>query len=337
MVTLNDEVETEGIVTRDELLAMGCEEIMSPRGRKGYVVEGVVFAVMCTKCSTVKHENKFTRNKRGFCNVSVHCKECRRKYREETRDRISAYNREYQEENPCYWKEYYERNPGYWKEKSREYREMYPDYQKEKTREFSRKNPGYFAEKSREFHRRNPGYFAEKSRRFIEKNPDYYYKRRKENKGMYRLYRQRRRARVTALPYDITDEQLTEINSYFYNTCALSEGTTDLHDDHVIPLSVGHGGTTYGNLILLSAELNLSKQAQHIFEWFSANRVRFGLSQRKFDELIAYLADANEMTTQEYRKYVDWCFDNPRVICETTGELVFKDGAINERTTKGRR
>lgn len=144
----------------------------------------------------------------------------------------------------------------------------------------------------------------------------------------------RRRNLLAQLPKSITPEQLTEINARFHNSCALSEVQTDIHADHAIPVSIGHGGTEYGNMIPLNGRLNSSKHNAHLYEWFDANHERLGLSQTKFDTLITHLADVNEMTPTEYRKYTDWCFDNPREICEETGGLVFIGGEINERTRK---
>lgn len=93
-------------------------------------------------------------------------------------------------------------------------------------------------------------------------------------------------------------------------------GESVYHLDHVIPLTAGHGGTTYENIVPLRADLNISKHNACIFKWFADNRERFDLSQRKFDELIEYLADINEVTTKEYEEFVYWCHDNPRTVEE---------------------
>lgn len=211
---------------------------------------------------------------------------------------------------------------------NRKYRQENPEKEAERKRKWRQENPEKATESNRKSARKwrqdNREKELERKRKWREANPEYHSeyhseynrKHRENNPDMHLLKDQRRRARKLALPYDLTADQQVDINATFGNACALTGDTLDIHADHVIPLSIGHGGTTYGNMIPLSAELNLSKRASHIFEWFEANRNRFNLSQRKFDALIEYLAQVNEMTTREYRAYVDWCFDNPRDVGE---------------------
>lgn len=255
-----------GIVTRDELLAMGCEEVVAKRGRKAYVIGEEVIAIDCIGCNSLKYRSDFGRHKSHFLGVNSRCKVCER-------------------------------------ERRRKYCEDFPEKKAEYNRKWCEANPEKKAVSDRKWREANSGEMAEYKRNHRQDNPQ-----------MYLLYDQRRRARKLVLPDDLTIGQQDAIFATYNGTCALTGEPTDLHLDHVIPISVGHGGTTYGNMIPLRADLNLSKNASQIFEWFDANRERFNLSQRKFDELIEYLAQINEMTTQEYRAYVDWCFDNPRDI-----------------------
>jgi hypothetical protein len=143
-----------------------------------------------------------------------------------------------------------------------------------------------------------------------QKNHNYFINNRE--KALVRNHR--RLATKKNLPSLLTTQNLTEIYNYF-GGCALT-GDKIIHLDHVIPLSVGRGGTIYGNVIPLRADLNISKSDNNIFEWFEANRQRFELSQERFDNLIAYLASANAMTIEEYRDHVYWCHANPRNIDE---------------------
>ena len=317
-----------GIVTRDELLAMGCEEVVSQRGRRAFVIGEEVIAIDCTECNSLKVRSNFGRHNSKFLGVNSSCKECirernrkwrqdnpekatessrksARKYYEDNREKELERARKWAEANPEYRRKYYEDNREKELESARKWRQDNPEKATESNRKSARKyrqeNPEYW----RKYYEDNREKVLEYQRKHYEANPE-----------MYLLKDQRRRARKLALPYDLTAEQQADINATFGNACALTGEPIDLHLDHVIPISVGHGGTTYGNMIPLSATLNTSKNASHLFEWFEANRERFNLSQRKFDELIEYLAQVNEMTTQEYRAYVDWCFDNPRDVGE---------------------
>jgi hypothetical protein len=122
-----------------------------------------------------------------------------------------------------------------------------------------------------------------------------------------------RRAMKKNLPDNLTAVQI-ETMLEFFEGCALTGKQKNLHLDHVIPLSIGHGGTTAENIVALIDFLNLSKHDGNLFEWFKENKQRFDLSQDKFDTLIDYLAELNEMTHAEYRDYVYWCHENPRTV-----------------------
>lgn len=305
-----NEGDAEGIVTRDELLAMGCEEFQARSGgRKGYVKGGKVVALECSTCLVIHVSDGYAGKTRGFMGKAARCKKCDRRWREENREEISGY---------------YKENREFILERGRKYRANNNEVVRERDRKYREGNSEKVRGWRREYYWENRGRLLEEARRArIDGGSQKY------NRERNKLRVIRRRARETALSDDLTPEQLTEINAYFYSICALSAEPTDLHTDHVIPISIGHGGTTRGNVIPLSATLNQSKSNAHIFEWFDLNRERFNLPQRKFDGLITYLSDANDMTPQEYRSYVDWCFDNPRVIDEASGELVF----INEKGT----
>ena len=132
------------------------------------------------------------------------------------------------------------------------------------------------------------------------------------NRELHALSEQRRRTRKSKLPCNFTAKDLESLLRKFDNSCALTGRKDNLQIDHIIPLATGHGGTIYGNMAPLTGVLNSSKNDANIFEWFEANRRRFELSQDKFDRLIDFLAEANDMTVEEYRDYVYWCHKNPQ-------------------------
>lgn len=178
-------------------------------------------------------------------------------------------------------------------------------------------NPAKYIEGGRKSRKANSENVRERKRRYREANPEKVRenrrKHRESNRRQYVIREQRRRARKAALPDTLTQEQWEWVVTVFEGGCVLT-GSEDYILEHVVPISSGHGGTTIENIVPMCRELNSSKHNANIFEWFNANRVRFGLSQTKFDALISYLAEVNGMTAKEYRMYVDWCFDNPRDI-----------------------
>jgi hypothetical protein len=246
---------------------------------------GNIVAKNCTKCNEVKTLNDYQKHKSGLGGRESSCKRCKTGYYTENKaDFIKRY-----EDNKTHYndlmRKYYEDN----KEKITEYRHKYYAENKEaiseRYREYSKENREYLTELSRNWRRNNP-----------EKDT---------------LISERRRARKKSLPDDFTEAQMLETLDLF-GGCTLTGEVSELHWDHVIPLATGFGGTIFGNMIPLRSDLNLSKSDGNIFEWFERNKGRFNLSQSKFDKLVEWLASVNGMTTDEYRIFVDECFENRR-------------------------
>ena len=282
--------------------------------------DGEIAAKECTGCEVIKTANRFTKKKNRFGGLSSCCKSCVRKYRQENKESIAEVTRKYYQEN---------------KERIAEYTRKYRQENKESIAGYHRKryeeNRASIAEQKRKYHEKNRASILEKHRKYYEKNRasslEYHRKRRKENRSSIaeqkrKYYEEnphvriaahhRRRARKSLLPDTLTKEQLEEITDRFHGGCALTGYTEGIHLDHVIPLAIGHGGTTLQNMIPLRADLNISKQARCIFDWFYDVKDHFNLPQTKFDELIEYLADINGMTANKYEDYVRWCHDNQR-------------------------
>lgn len=164
-------------------------------------------------------------------------------------------------------------------------------------------------------------YLSENKERIKDRRRDYRERKREElaekekrwkteNKARVVLAEQRRRARKQALPNDLTNEQQAEILAYFNDACALTGEKLNRSWDHALPIASGHGGTTYGNMYPLRVDLNSSKCDSNLFEWFESNWRRFKLSRERFDKLVKYLADVNEMTVEEYTAYYNGCFED---------------------------
>lgn len=132
----------------------------------------------------------------------------------------------------------------------------------------------------------------------------------KNNPERVRAHKYNRRKRELAVVCDWNAEKERQMYSYFEYSCALTGDSENITLDHFIPLVTGKGGTTIENMIPLRADLNFSKNDSNPYEWFAANKERFKLSQRNFDAVVSYLAELNEMSTNEYRDYVYKCFDD---------------------------
>lgn len=121
----------------------------------------------------------------------------------------------------------------------------------------------------------------------------------------------RRQKRINALINDFTDDEKDELMYKFDGKCALTGKDVPIHMDHVIPVSIGHGGTTKSNMLPIWQRINSSKSNSNIFEWYKENGRRFEVCPDRFENAVAYLAELNGMTVDEYREYVYECHANP--------------------------
>lgn len=272
----------------------------------------------CTKCLLWKELDSYSRDKKGTGGRVAKCKECETDYyhhnKEIVIERVKNWYKENKEHKCKYDKEYRQRNSDklragkkkwYFKnhEAELEKRTLYRQENKEYLKQWRIDNSEYF----REWHKINKHIINFRKKEKRKTDPSFLMRERASS--------QRRRARVRRLPSTLSKEEILKLELTFDNRCVLT-GDMNVHLDHVIPLATGHGGTIYGNIIPLRADLNLSKSDRNIFEWFEANRQRFNLEQWRFDRLIEWLGKANGMTVDEYRAYVYECHAKPNAIDE---------------------
>jgi len=302
---------------REELLAQGCVEKVLKRKHKTVYYEnsiGIVIAKKCTKCMELKLLEMYNKRKDCLGGKEPTCRYCKSKlskrYRKENPEKLKAQKKKWLENNPDYQKSYYKKNQDALKSNMKTYYKENRESIIEKVTKYRKNN----TEKITNYRFENRIKRSRQSKNWRLQNYEHYkeYKRvyEKENPQGSRLRNHRRRARKRMLPNDLTHKQQNAILTHFNNACALSGETTDLHLDHVIPLATGHGGTTYGNMIPLRGDLNCSKNDSNLFEWFESNWKRFELSRKRFDALVKYLADVNEMTVEEYVAYYNGCFED---------------------------
>jgi hypothetical protein len=121
-----------------------------------------------------------------------------------------------------------------------------------------------------------------------------------------------RRARQALLTDDFTIDDAEEISAHFKG-CAITGRENDVHLDHFIPLSTGHGGSYKGNMLPMFANLNVSKKGSNPFEWV---KNRDDIDLERWERAIEFLAEQNGLTSEEFESFVHWCFENKRDIGE---------------------
>jgi hypothetical protein len=260
------------------------------KNRKGTVYfedNGEIISKACAKCNEVKTLDNYTKHKVGLGGRESACKDCKAGY---------------YTENKSDYVERYETNKEHLQELSRTYYQSNREILSEHRRKYAAENREAISERQRAYYASNKERVAEMCRNWRRNNPE---------KDI--LISERRRARKKSLPDDFTESQMMEALDLF-GGCALTGEVSDLHWDHVIPLATGLGGTTFGNMIPLRSDLNLSKSDGNIFEWFERNNERFNLRQDKFDNLIDYLSRMNGMSVDDYRSFVYGCFENKREV-----------------------
>ncbi len=123
-----------------------------------------------------------------------------------------------------------------------------------------------------------------------------------------------------------TDSAFFNNYEYCFLTGIKSEGygaTKTVHLDHFIAIDTGHVGRIIGNLYPLSSKLNISKSNKNPFEWIKEDTVANQISPDKWNKLIGYFAHCYDLTVEQYKDFVYWCYANPRRIKD-----IEKDGDI---------
>lgn len=290
-----DKIGTKTTLTVENELVEVIYYLVSQSRRFAFKDDNGEIYFICTQCNEAKHMDDFYKETGGLLDTKSTCKIC-----------TDHKNRKWEQANYEYYLETQRSNYNVNKEKRRiqrkEYREENKVFIYESKKVYRKQNRVklYFTKKA---YREGIGKEKERDRikRFYDENP---YKQ--------SYYTHLRLARERSLPHTLTEEQLLKILNNYNGKCCFSGETA--HIDHIIPLAVGHGGTTYENILPLSQVLNGSKQDKNIFEWFELVHEHYNITLERFNEVMTEVASRNGMTLNEYREYVNWCFENPRRI-----------------------
>lgn len=238
----------------------------------------------CRKCGFTGALDEFIKDKRAKLGRRNVCRSCERerlrKYQRENRDKVNESNR----------KSYYK----------------YRDSRLTAYKEYAEKNKDKRSEQARERYLRNRDNILKTCAEYRKNHPE-----------VQRAAKLRRRAREKALNCELETKELTELMERFGNRCVIT-GEEAEHLDHFIPVSTGHGGTIYENLVPVTASINTSKHGRNPFLW--AEKYLTDDQKENFDKVVEYLAELNGLTVEEYRRFVFWCFENKRSADEITDE-----------------
>ena len=115
-----------------------------------------------------------------------------------------------------------------------------------------------------------------------------------------------RKAKKSNQDASLTVMDWLSIMDHFGNRCAL-RFSFNITMDHFLPQSIG-GPTNRFNVYPLDLLLNSSKNDSNPFIW-ADHQIREGnISDDLFQELISYFANLHNVTSDEFKRYVFWCF-----------------------------
>lgn len=180
---------------------------------------------------------------------------------------------------------------------------------KECTRDYAHSyyllNKDRYAEYSAKRRREKPEEIRASRKKWVKNNPG------KVIDGVRRYQRKK-----DSLLEAMSNAELTELEMVFGKSCSLSGETDEVHLDHWVAVSTLKGGTTPGNIYPLSKALNSSKKDANPFEWIKS---RPDINPLKFDSLVRYLAQKNNMTVEEFTTYTNLCYRGVSLAEEDVG------------------
>ena len=147
-------------------------------------------------------------------------------------------------------------------------------------------------------------------------------------KAVKKAVNHNRRAMKRALPRGITADDLKTVSEVLHGQCAYTgKPIEEQHDDHVIPLGVGYGGSIVSNMVPAESSINESKGAKNVFEFVEELETQGVNTAFFYDKTLPYIVEEyreyiedEDLYIEEYAEYVNYCHDNPRTVEEVRAE-----------------
>ena len=237
----------------------------------------------CIKCGKLLVANtiNFPRRKDSKDGLRNYCKECNKeigkKYREEHKDELTNYKKEYMKTEKA--KESH-------RKASKKYRES--ENGREKINEYKKNHKEDIASSKKEWYENNKDISLERSQKHYKENREqklnYQKQYYKDNKNSILEYRKeyhkknpdkafnsqsKRRSLIEIQENNFTKEQWLEMMEFFDWKCAYSgeKFNNNRTIDHIVPLSKNGEHKAY-NLVPMLKNLNSSKHTKDMLEWY---------------------------------------------------------------------
>ena len=225
----------------------------------------------CTKCkkdlpATTEYFNK---DKHTKCGLSSWCRECKKQYKLDNKEKIKISKKKYREFN----KEKI-------KEKDKKYYSDNIEKIKSRQKQYRYKNKERISKQYKVYYQTNKQHKKEYLKQYVLKN-----------KEKFRIKNLKRYSLKKSLPSTLTIEQWKEIKSKFNNKCAYCGRELPLAQEHFIPLSKG-GEYTVNNIIPACKSCNSSKNDSDFFNWYPTYRY---YSEKRERNILNYLGYENNM------------------------------------------
>lgn len=232
----------------------------------------------CTKCGNELPATRDYFHFRKGTPVSQ-CKECireyKKKYYQENKEKVCKKVNEYRNDNEELIRErkiaYYNKNKEKILDKNRKWREENKDRKAAIDRKYYLENREHILQYSRNYREENKEEIAKSKYEWYLRNKEHVIKMIsdwcKENPEKANAMRQRRKARLRALPATLTNKQWKQIKKYFAHKCAYCGEDKPLEQDHFVALSKG-GEYTHNNIIPACRNCNAIKSNKDFFEWY---------------------------------------------------------------------
>lgn len=218
----------------------------------------------CSKCKEDRHVSCFTKDKRNNDGFQSQCELCRK----ELKDRWKNKNREkYNASNRAYYQKIKDKHLQRTRDWKLRNRDWYLEQQREYAKQRYAENREEEIRKSLLYRQNNYEKYIAYQRRWSAENKNYFRQWREENNDKRREYLSRRRSKQSENSVgSVSYEKILQGWGFICHICNREiENRSDLHFDHVIPISKG-GAHSEENIRPAHSRCNIRKGSKLVRE-----------------------------------------------------------------------